>query len=175
VEMIELVPPKERARIHDSSIEHVAGSEPAKVACQSAPSSQARDLVVRVLITLLPAIPVLFMDEPESPNLISVTLLFGIGYAWAGYIGISRLPLGIMIIAAGLTLSDSPGSADGRSGQRQHRGLRVGDAAPTTSKRRTPSQGDPSWLPTAHHSPAAYGRAAQALEKQADNIKVAID
>jgi hypothetical protein len=85
--------------------------------------------VVRVLITLLPAIPVLFMDEPESPNLISVTLLFGIGYAWAGYIGISRLPLGIMIIAAGLTLSDSPGSADGRSGQRQHRGLRVGDAA----------------------------------------------
>jgi hypothetical protein len=131
--------------------------------------------VVRVLITLLPAIPVLFMDEPESPNLISVTLLFGIGYAWAGYIGISRLPLGIMIIAAGLTLSDSPGSADGRSGQRQHRGLRVGDAAPTTSKRRTPSQGDPSWLPTAHHSPAAYGRAAQALEKQADNIKVAIE
>jgi hypothetical protein len=35
--------------------------------------------------------------------------------------------------------------------------------------------GDPSWLPTAHHSPAAYGRAAQALEKQADNIKVAIE
>ena len=49
------------------------------------------------------------MDEPESAilasNLISVVLLFAIGYAWAGYAEISCIRLDVAIVAAGLVLS----------------------------------------------------------------------
>jgi len=49
------------------------------------------------------------MNEPESAilvsNLISVGLLFLVGYAWAGYTGLPRLRFGATIVAIGLVLS----------------------------------------------------------------------
>jgi len=62
-----------------------------------------------VVITLPPAIPFVFINEPESvilvSNLISVALLFLVGYAWVGFTDLSRLRFGAAIVAVGLVLS----------------------------------------------------------------------
>jgi VIT1/CCC1 family predicted Fe2+/Mn2+ transporter len=62
-----------------------------------------------VVVTLPPAIPFVFINEPESAilvsNPISVALLFLVGYAWAGFTDFSRLRFGAAIVAVGLVLS----------------------------------------------------------------------
>jgi VIT1/CCC1 family predicted Fe2+/Mn2+ transporter len=110
VEVLELVPPEERPAIYRSIVEHVNRNQPAKESVtKRAVIGGILIFVIRVVVTLPPSIPFVFMGEPESAilvsNLISVGLLFWVGYAWAGKVGLSRIRLGATIVAVGLVLS----------------------------------------------------------------------
>jgi hypothetical protein len=108
-ELLALLDPDEGEALGKSILRHLSQAEVTPATVTKDDIYGALACLFLVFFSCLPAaLPFFVLSQPyfalRVSNLLLVTLLFLVGYKWAGYIGINRMGAGLVMVLIGLAL-----------------------------------------------------------------------